>query len=151
MKRNIDWGLGLIPTSAFASLSTLADQLFDSVFDSKWYKTDFPSDVVHNKDENENLKSVSVKVALAGVPKEQIKVSVDNQVLSISVEKQSKEEKSNEVVYNGVSKKSFLTKYVLSDKLNSDNITASYVDGLLTVDVPAKPVPENKQLEIPIN
>jgi HSP20 family protein len=82
----------------------------------------------------ENEKDYQVELLLAGVKKEDVKVDVDNDVLTIKAErKEVKDLKYNrKETYFGKYERSF----VLPDNVDKENIDASLVDGVLKVIIP---------------
>lgn len=82
---------------------------------------------------------------IPGVSKDSIKVSVDHDVLRISVEQEKKEEKSEEregARYHRVERSSFYSDRALRLPELADmvNMTAKYDDGVLKLQVPKKSV-----------
>ncbi|MBK8847258.1 MAG: Hsp20/alpha crystallin family protein [Bacteroidetes bacterium] len=87
-----------------------------------------------------------IELAAPGLKKEDFKINVDNNVLSISAEvKRESEQKGTsysrkEFVYN-----SFKRSFNLPEQVTQNDITASYENGLLTISLPkveaAKPKP----------
>ncbi|WP_024789624.1 Hsp20/alpha crystallin family protein [Lebetimonas sp. JH292] len=90
-----------------------------------------------------------VEVDLPGVKKEDINISVNEGILSISGERklEKKEEKEN---YTRI--ESFFGRFERSFKLPSDadaeKIEAKFEDGVLKVFIPRKPKAEGKKIEI---
>jgi len=82
----------------------------------------------------ENEKDYQVEILLAGVKKEDVKVDVDNDVLTIKAErKEVKDLKYNrKETYFGKYERSF----VLPDNVDKENIDASLIDGVLKVIIP---------------
>lgn len=86
----------------------------------------------------ESNEDFSITLAAPGYKKEEFKIDLDKNVLTVSVEhqerKEEKEEKKMlrcEYRYN-----SFARAFTLPDSANSDKINASYADGVLTVTIP---------------
>ncbi len=108
------------------------DDLFKPVFTSK---TQFmKTDII------ETDKDYVMQVDLPGFNKDEINLNLENGYLTLSAEKKVTEETTNETV-------KFLRKerttsstrtYFFGDKINEENVTAKYVDGVLTVTVPKK-------------
>ena len=88
-------------------------------------------------DISETDKEYLIKAALPAVKKEDVKVTVDEGVITIKGErKQEKEEKNEkfhrtETVYG-----SFERSFALPDDVNADGITCESKDGVLTVHMP---------------
>jgi len=94
-------------------------------------------------------KGYHLEIDLPGVKKENIEISVNDGILTISGERklEKKEEKEN---YTRI--ESFFGRFERSFKLpadaNLDNIEAKYEDGVLKIFIPKKQKPEGKKIEI---
>lgn len=154
-KLNTDWGLWPIPTGSFSSLSKRVDELFNSFFGeplSVFKVSGFPYNV-REKKENDKVTAHVVEVALAGVNKDRINVSVTQDaygnVLRVKVDKA---EDKKDAVYQKISNSSYRLDLALQDTHDVENIVSEFKDGLLTVTVPVvqvtPPEPVVKQIEI---
>lgn len=158
MKKTHYWGVSPIPSGAFSRILEDFDSIFESWFVNPSYPSFFktsgyPVNTRVTKDKDGNVTHSVIEVALAGVPREAIKVTVDekgeNKYLNISVDKQSVDDN---VIYKSTTSKAFQTSYFLTNKLDTENIDVKLKDGLLTVSVPlADKPPENKSKELKIN
>jgi len=94
-------------------------------------------------------KGYHLEIDLPGVKKENIEISVNDGILTISGERklEKKEEKEN---YTRI--ESFFGRFERSFKLPADadldNIEAKYEDGVLKIFIPKKQKPEGKKIEI---
>lgn len=101
-------------------------------------------------DVTENEKGYTVRAEIPGVNKEDIKVSVDANQVSISAEiKQEKEAKEGQRVlrrecYYGSAYRAF----TLDRDVNEAEVKAQYKDGVLTLTLPKKPGGATKQVAI---
>jgi HSP20 family protein len=103
----------------------------------------------------ESEDAFHLEVAAPGMAKEDFKIEINNNILSISSEKQTqKEEKDEKGNYTRreFSYQSFRRSFTLPDRIvDSDKVTAQYLDGILHITVPkkeeAKPKP-TKKIEI---
>ncbi|WP_369600549.1 Hsp20/alpha crystallin family protein [Hahella sp. SMD15-11] len=103
-------------------------------------------------DIEETDEAFLIRAELPGVKKDDIKVTVDNGVLTIQgerkLEKEEKDKKRHRIerVYG-----SFLRSFTLPDNVNQEDIRADYQDGVLTLHLnkvePAKP----KAIEVKVN
>ena len=100
----------------------------------------------------ENEKSFRLALAAPGLKKDDFEITIDNQQLSISCEKEhKKEEKKDDYTRKEFSYESFRRSFVLPEAVNSDKINASYKDGVLTVELPKKETAvktPNKQISV---
>ncbi len=93
-----------------------------------------------NVDLVENPQSFVLKADLPGVQKEDIQIDFKDGYLTISVEsKESQESKEGETVLRLERKFSKKTRsFQFDDLINVENITASYENGVLTLELPKK-------------
>ena len=103
-------------------------------------------------DVSEDTKSIFFEVEIPGVKKEDVKVSVNNEnIMTIKGEK--KFERKDEVTSCCRSERTygeFMRSFQLPDNTDSEKISASYNNGILTLTIPKiEPVkPSEKQVEI---
>ncbi len=80
-----------------------------------------------------------IEVAAPGLNKEDFKVSLENNVLTVSSEKEEKqEEKDEKVMCREFSYYSFRRSFTLPMTVNSEKIRATHKDGILQVIIPKK-------------
>lgn len=78
-----------------------------------------------------------ITAALPGVKKNELKVEVADNALIISYKQVDGDGKSNRFVSE------FSQRYQLGDEIDQENIEAGLTDGVLTVNLKRKPVPES--------
>jgi len=113
--------------------------------------TFFGDDFLSNFFDNTNLGTVpavniieskddfAIEVAAPGLEKKDFNVDVHNNVLTISSQKEFKDEQRDEkVMRREFSYTAFKRSFSLPDGADSDKIKASYKDGILTVSIPKK-------------
>lgn len=92
-----------------------------------------------------------IEMAVPGLKKEDFKVNIEGDVLTISAEVK-KEEKKEEKQYKKqeFSYTSFLRSFTLPDSVDADSVDASYKDGVLVIEVAKKEEAKNavRQIEI---
>jgi len=94
-------------------------------------------------------KVLNVSVELPGVPKEAIKVEVDEKVLTITAERKTESENKNDNVYvREFGQASYKRNFRLSDSLDASQIVARYENGVLELDISKKPQNEPKSIYI---
>ena len=87
----------------------------------------------------EGKEDYKIEVAAPGLGKEDFKISLDNNVLSISSEKEVKNETNDEnVLRREFSYSSFSRSFTLPESVNGDKIKATHNDGILRIVVPKK-------------
>jgi HSP20 family protein len=109
--------------------------VFDSIFNDTFFNDRLVTRVpAANISETED--HYHVELAAPGLRKEEFKISLDRNVLNISVEQQrdnndaQKNYSKREFSYN-----SFVRSFTLPESANHDNIEATYADGILKVDI----------------
>lgn len=100
----------------------------------------------------ENEEGFSLEVAAPGLSKEDFKLSIDQDILSISCEKKVEHEaEEGSYTRREFAYTSFQRAFSLPETVNSEQISANYQDGILKVHIPkkeeAKPKPA-RQIEI---
>jgi len=113
---------------------------FNDVFDSIFNDTFFNDRMVvrvpaANISESEN--NFHVELAAPGLKKEDFKLSLDRNVLNISVEQRGEDNNNNQRNYSKreYSYSSWVRSFTLPESANADNIEASYTDGVLKIDI----------------
>jgi molecular chaperone IbpA len=87
-------------------------------------------------------------MALAGYKKEDINITHENGVLTVSHVKPKAEFSKAKVIHNGITKKSFSKPFAVADSVIVES--ATFVDGLLTISL-KDTTPEPKKNKIEIN
>jgi len=102
-------------------------------------------------DVSETDKEFLIKAELPEIKKEDVKVSVDDGVLTIQGErKQEKEEKGKKYHRIERSYGSFLRSFTLPDEADATRIGAEFKDGMLNIRLPKTEKPKPKATEVKI-
>lgn len=145
----------------FPSLFNLRDQ-FDRIFEgmmrgwpTQWRdapRLDVGSfDFAPRVETAETDTAYEVTAELPGVDEKDIKISLDDNVLSISGEKKAeREEKKKDYVMTERSYGSFRRAFTLPDNVDPEKIAAKFDKGVLKVVLPKTTPAPAKQREIPI-
>ena len=99
----------------------------------------------------ENEKQYLLDVVAPGLLKEDFKISLDNNVLTVSFEKKDETVNEGEKQLRTEYKfQSFKRSFTLDEKVNAEGISAQYVNGVLTLNLPKKEdvKPATKQISI---
>jgi len=93
----------------------------------------------------EDDKNYVLDLAIPGIEKKDLKIDMDDDVLTISSETKSESEDSS----NGYKRKefsysSFCRSFYVPENVNRDKIAASYRDGILSVSLPKEKEGKNK-------
>jgi HSP20 family protein len=103
-------------------------------------------------DITEDDKEYLIKAELPEVKKEDVKVTVENGVLTITGERKfEKEEKGKK--YHRVERAygNFLRSFALPDDADANKVNAEFKDGVLTVRVTKSETAKPKQIEVKVN
>jgi HSP20 family protein len=115
---------------------------FNNVFDSIFNDTFFSDRMVARvpaANISESADHFHVELAAPGLKKEDFKLKLERDVLSISVE-QSGETQQQERSYakREYSYSSFVRAFTLPESANAEGIQAKYTDGVLCIDIPKR-------------
>lgn len=99
----------------------------------------------------ETDKSYLLEVVAPGFEKTDFKINLDQNLLTISVEKKDEVKEDNEKhIRREYSYRSFKRSFTLDEKIDATNIEASYINGVLTLNLPKKPEVKAAATEIAI-
>lgn len=133
-----------------------------TIFDTNW-DIFSPSSIFQNPtrfnanvpavDINETDTAYEVVADLPGISKDALDVSVTDNVLSIVVsdQKDSEENLEGHVIRKERYRGNVTRSFKLSDAVDSENIQASYKDGVLSISVPKKESTQSKKIEISVH
>ena len=127
----------------FAELSRVQDRFFGRPTAEREYAFRPAVDIFEDAD------GIHVKADLAGVKPEDLKVQIENKVLTISgqrvLENQDKRDGYHRVErFHG----SFSRSFALTDEVSSDEIDAKYENGVLTVRLPKRPAAKRREIAV---
>lgn len=110
------------------------------------------SDWIPSCNVSETDKEYRVQAELPSVKKEDVKVTLEEGVLSISGERKAeREEKGERFHRREVSYGSFLRRFALPDDADAENVEASFDEGMLKVRVPKLATKESKVRQIQVH
>jgi HSP20 family protein len=103
-------------------------------------------------DISENENAYVLKAELPGVKREDINIDINNKTLTLKGEKkfEEKTEKENHVRVER-SYGSFSRTFALSDKVDTENVKASYKDGVLEITLPKKEEAKPREVKVEVN
>ncbi len=130
-----------------ASFNNFLSDLFPQ--NASLFKDDFSLAVPVNI--KETAKEFVVEVVAPGLNKEDFKVNIEAQLLTISVEKnEEKAVEGEKVILKEYKTRSFKRSFTIGEKINADEISAQYVNGVLTLNLAKKEEvkPAAKQITI---
>lgn len=141
----------LTPRSSFDRLSTLKD-LFDSAFQLSGPMSGPSSAWSPSLDVFEDEEKVTVQVELAGLKKDDIDISLEDDVLTIAGERKSeKEAREGESFRRERIYGSFRRSITLPSAVKADSVAAAYQDGVLTITLPKAEEAKPRKIEIELN
>lgn len=135
-------------------LPSLFDRLFSNELES-WNRTNFSNTNTTLPAVNikENTDTFEVEVAAPGFEKSDFNIELNNDVLTISSEKQLHDEvkEDERITKQEFSYQSFTRSFTLPELVEDEKISAKYENGILSIVIPkkeeAKPKPV-KQIEV---
>lgn len=92
------------------------------------------------------------ELAVPGFEKSDFKINVEGNILTVSTsKKEEKTESDDKTIRKEYSYKTFQRSFTLDEKINVDNITAAYENGILKVTLPKKEETKSSTKEISIS
>lgn len=132
--------MALVRYSPFALTKTF-DQLFDSFFDQNLTNFVGSDQFVSEPSVNivEGPDKFRIEMAAPGYARDDFQIELDNDVLTISVQKQEEEVSEEEnFVRREFNYTSFQRSFQLPETVDSEHIKAHYENGVLVIDLPKK-------------
>lgn len=100
-------------------------------------------------DISETAEDFSVVAELAGIPKENINISVDNEnILTIKGERNFENGEETQILRNEITKGNFERKFELPEEIERDQIKAKFDNGLVMISIPKKEPVKPKEIEL---
>ncbi|PKN03018.1 hypothetical protein CVU76_03260 [Candidatus Dojkabacteria bacterium HGW-Dojkabacteria-1] len=133
----------------YTPLRSLMDEFFNYSPLSRWDDMLSPFESL-SADIWEEDNKIFVKMAMPGVQKEDIKITVTGDTISIEgSSKETKEEKEDKKYYlKNFSSYSYSQRFNLPSPIDADKVEAEFKDGVLTVQLPKAKESQSKQIEI---
>lgn len=120
--------------SLLPGFNDVFETIFNDTFLSDRMVTRVPAANISETDEN-----FHIELAAPGLKKDDFKISLDDNVLSVSVEQQTQQNDNNwKYSKREYSYSSFIRSFTLPDIADENRIEASYTDGVLKIDVAKK-------------
>lgn len=108
-----------------------------------------PHNLINVKDDNGNVVAQKLSVVTTPFNKDDVKVTISNNILTVECGATNKVDESNEeVIYRGISSQSYTFSLRLNNSVDKEKITAENKDGILTILMPIKE--EEKPIEISV-
>lgn len=139
------------PRKSILDLYNEVNRLFDSFFAPVEEEETLATSFYPAVDIEEKDKEYCVTVELPGVKKNDVKITVKDNLLTISGEKKSeKEEKGKNYHRSERVFGTFQRTFRLPDLVDQENISAEYKDGVLHITIPKKEEAVAKEIEIKV-
>lgn len=123
--------------------------MFNNLFKEELSHADLSeADWVPDTNISETTESFKLDVATPGTSKKDVKVLIDNNVLTISGErKQETEEKNSRFTKQEFSYGAFKRSFSLPESIDVEKINANFENGILTLTLPKKELVKQKQAQ----
>ncbi|HHS12499.1 MAG TPA: Hsp20/alpha crystallin family protein [bacterium] len=144
----------LIRWNPFQDLVSIQDEMnrmFDSYFARK---PESGGMMIWNPvvDISENEEEITVSAEVPGIKKDDIKITIQDNVLTLSGEKtQEKEEKNKQFHRVERSFGSFQRSFSLPSSVSADKVKAKYKDGILMVVLPKSEESKPKEIQVAVS
>ena len=112
-----------------------------STFNTHQQKINYPVDIY------ETDKGLRFELAVVGLEKSDLDITVDGDTLRVSHEKAEQEEEKN-YIQRGITRRSFDLAWKVASKFNLNKLNAEMDKGLLVIDVPYTESKEPKKITI---
>lgn len=137
---------------ASKSFNNLMDDFFatvPSILSDGFATPNYRSFTPVNIKETEN--DYVLELMAPGFQKEDVRINLDNNTLTVSAEKKAEEENKNEKYIRKEFKyQSFNRSFTIDENIDAENIVAKYLNGVLTLNLPKKAAvkPSSKEITI---
>ncbi len=141
--------LRIQPMRELFTMQDSMDRLVNSFFDTTG--SDENGAVAPRVDMKQDEDKVTVKMVIPGVKKDDIEISVADNVLTVKAEvKEQKEEKDEKAVYHLRETRwsSYYREISLPTEVEAEKATADYEDGILTLELPKAEIVKPKVISI---
>jgi HSP20 family protein len=116
----------------------LANRVFDEFFNNVPARTNF-SGTLPAVNVKETEDDYAIELAVPGLKKEDFKVEINEGILTIAAERKTEnEEKKEGYTRREFSYTNFTRRFTLPETADETNISASYTDGILVLNLPKK-------------
>jgi len=128
----------------FRKDSDIINDAFKSVFTHPFFR-DEVSNFSPRTRITEDKDNFYINIEMPGIPKQDVKISLENNTLSISgIKKQQTKSEDTNLIMNEIYYGEFCRSFNLTDDIKKDTIDAEFNDGMLHITLPkveeAKPV-----------
>ncbi len=98
---------------------------------------------------NENGKGYTIQFDIPGIKKDDVKIEIENNRLTVSGErKMKKEDKDEKHFLSEASYGSFMRTFTLPSAVDDNKVSAHYEDGVLTIKIPKLETSKAKEVKV---
>ena len=135
------------PTNEYDVIERGPSRLWDTLFDRSY--RDFERVIAPRAEVAEDKEAYHVSLEIPGIKKEELKIAVNQGVLSITGErKNERKEELKHVVSSVISYGRFERQFTLPDYIEAENIKAEIEHGVLKVTIPKSEKAQPKEIAI---
>lgn len=122
--------------NGYPAFSNLLEDIFSTVDTGNSFRSENTLPAVNIAEDNEGFK---IEFAAPGLSKNEFQINLDNNVLTVSSEKETKKSESQEnYTRREFNFASFQRSFTLPGSANGDKIKAEYHEGVLTIEIPKR-------------
>jgi HSP20 family protein len=135
-----------------SSFAREIDRFFDDFFVAPTLRSDVETDFVPRVNIKDTKDHVSLTFEIPGMNKEDIKVTVKDNLLTVSGQREWKtEEKDEQFVRSEIRTGSFTRSFTLPENVNEEKISADYRNGLLDIRLEKVEAAKPKEIEVKVS
>ena len=112
------------------------------------YQTLEESKLPHPVDIYEVENGLGLDIACTGIPKEDIEILIEGNIIKINYNKPTSEQEEIEYIHKGIAKRSFNLGWKIDSRFDLQKAKAEFINGLLQVTIPFAKGKESKTLKI---
>jgi len=116
--------------------------------DASTYSPLAETKVPHPVDIYTSDKGLSFDIACTGIGKQDIELLIQDNVLKVNYNRPKEDLEEKDFIHKGIAKRSFNLGWKIDSKFDLSKATASFNDGLLSIQVPFSKGSELKKLQI---
>ncbi|MEN8121094.1 MAG: Hsp20/alpha crystallin family protein [Bacteroidota bacterium] len=122
--------------NGYPTFSNLLEDIFSTVDNGASFRS---KDTLPSVNIAENNNEFKIEFAVPGLTKEEFKINLDNNILTVGSEKKEEKEESNEnFTRREFNYSSFQRSFTLPDSANGEKIKAEYNNGILNIEIPKR-------------
>lgn len=134
------------------NLTRQIDRMFNDFFSFPTVRDERDSDFVPRVNITDSKEDIALTFELPGMKKDDIKVTVKDNVLNVSGKREfAEEEKAENYVRTEISTGNFCRSFTLPETVDSEKISADYKDGMLTVKLAKLEEVKPKEIDVQIS